>query len=342
MGWFDGASDVGSSHHRKSSSSKHHSSHSHHHHSSSPRASSIFGVSLGEPAKEHHRSHSHSRSSHGHDKPRSSAAAFFGFPEPSRSHSHSHDKPRGSSIFGGGDAKHNSSRSSFFGTWWCFFLFWFVCRILQQLYFIFTPLSPDCFLACLALSCPELLLNAHERMHALKPPPPLNPNRNLNLNHRSANVSLSARRFRRPSLLFISLQALAPTRLREAGLLPAAAPPARPDPLHEETPHEGLHARHHAPHHRRRADHSPRQIRPAPARLRAEDVRGHERRWLHEQRRRLPVGAQQGLRVRSPCRLGQHGECDGWHGWYLGCHESGKAVYVRAWMSLACGGVCMK
>ncbi|KAF7949501.1 uncharacterized protein EAE97_003010 [Botrytis byssoidea] len=103
MGWFDGASESGRSH-----SSKRHSSHSH---SSKKRPSSshsthhkdssgIIGSVLGGTSPKSPRS------------PKSPKS-------PKSSHSHrerSRSRTRGTdSIFGSGDAKHNSSRSSFFG-----------------------------------------------------------------------------------------------------------------------------------------------------------------------------------------------------------------------------------
>lgn len=135
MGWFDGASDVGSttSHRtRKSSSSKHHH-HSSREKRSSPRASgaSLFGLGVPEPSSSH-RSHSRSRSAHG--DPRGSSASFFnpfGIEEPTKhdrekherekhereKHDKEKERSRGlGSIFGGGsEGKHSASRSSFFG-----------------------------------------------------------------------------------------------------------------------------------------------------------------------------------------------------------------------------------
>ncbi|KAB8302404.1 hypothetical protein EYC80_005825 [Monilinia laxa] len=92
MGWFDGASESGRSH-----SSRHHSStHSH-------------------PGKKHH---STSRSTH-HKNSSGLRGSVLGSTSPKSSHSHrerSRSRTRGSgSIFGSGDAKHNSSRGSFFG-----------------------------------------------------------------------------------------------------------------------------------------------------------------------------------------------------------------------------------
>ncbi|KAF7856091.1 hypothetical protein EAF04_010045 [Stromatinia cepivora] len=92
MGWFEGASESGRSH-----SSRHHSSsHSH--------------------SKKKHRSSSHSTH---HNNSSGLLGSALGSTSPKSSHSHrerSRSRTRGSgSIFGSGDAKHNSSRSSFFG-----------------------------------------------------------------------------------------------------------------------------------------------------------------------------------------------------------------------------------
>ncbi|KAJ8070087.1 hypothetical protein OCU04_000482 [Sclerotinia nivalis] len=99
MGWFDGASESGRSH-----SSRHHSSsHSH--------------------SKKKHRSSSHSTHNNNSSGLLGSA---LGVSSPKSSHSHrerSRSRTRGSgSIFGSGDAKHNSSRSSFFGMYLYVFL----------------------------------------------------------------------------------------------------------------------------------------------------------------------------------------------------------------------------
>ncbi|KAI9650087.1 hypothetical protein NHQ30_000100 [Ciborinia camelliae] len=92
MGWFDGASESGRSH-----SSRHHSSsHSH-------------------SGRKHHSS---SHSTH-HNNSSGLLGSIVESASPKSSHSHrerSRSRTRGSgSIFGGADAKHNSSRSSFFG-----------------------------------------------------------------------------------------------------------------------------------------------------------------------------------------------------------------------------------
>ncbi|KAF7906624.1 hypothetical protein EAF00_000903 [Botryotinia globosa] len=103
MGWFDGASESGRSH-----SSKRHSSHSH---SSKKRPSSSHST--------HHKDSSGILGSVlGGTSPKSPRSPKSP-KSPKSSHSHrerSRSRTRGTdSIFGSGDAKHNSSRSSFFG-----------------------------------------------------------------------------------------------------------------------------------------------------------------------------------------------------------------------------------
>ena len=107
MGWFDGVSESGRSHSSKRHSSHSHSSkkrpsssHSSHHNNSSGLLGSVLGGTSPESPK----------------SPRSPKS-------PKSCHSHrerSRSRTRGTdSIFGSGDAKHNSSRSSIFGMYFC-------------------------------------------------------------------------------------------------------------------------------------------------------------------------------------------------------------------------------